>query len=152
MNFIKDDIIIHKGSPQIYIYRKGDAEPLQNGSYARKGDLLQIAYQTDAEAFGIILSIDGRGTVTLHFPDNASGSTKLTLNEKTALGNSYELDDAPEFERFFFITSESPLNTKSILRAAEELARNKFNVLNENIKITGITDNSIRQMSITIKK
>lgn len=139
-----------KGSSAIYLYRKSGnkVEILQNGSLARKGDLLQIAYISDKDVYGIILSIDSRGTVTLHYPLQNAAPAKLVTGKKMLLGNSYELDDAPDFERFFLITANSKLDVKRMLNAAEDLARDRKKVLNEKINLDG----SINQISITIKK
>jgi len=139
-----------KGSSAIYLYRKSGnkVEILQNGSSARKGDLLQIAYISDKDVYGIILSIDSRGTVTLHYPLQNAAPAKLVTGKKMLLGNSYELDDAPDFERFFLITANSKLDVKRILNAAEDLARDRKKVLNEKINLDG----SINQISVMVRK
>ncbi|MCP4157377.1 MAG: ActD protein, partial [bacterium] len=38
------------------------------------------------------------------------------------LPNAIELDDAPGFERFFFITSTTPIDVPALLTTAEKLA------------------------------
>ena len=62
-----------KGSPEaklvphLIIHRKGNnIEVLEKGSRAQAGDLLQLAYAAAGEAHGVICSIDGNSTVTLH--------------------------------------------------------------------------------------
>lgn len=138
---------------KIFIYRKtgNSAELLQNNSNAKNGDLLQIAYTSIKDKYGIILSIDGRGTVTLHFPLDFTSLSDITTGNKVLLPNSYELDDAPDFEKFFFITSEKPMDIKFIFQAAEKISNDENKVLNENTRIVD-KDNSINQVSVLIKK
>ncbi len=145
---------IKSNNSRIYLYRKNNnnIEILKNGSVAGKGDLLQIAYSSFKDMYGIILSIDGNGTVTLHYPADRDGSTKLTMGKKVLLDNSYELDDAPDFERFFFITSEQSLNVSYIIHAAGLLAMDKGKVLKDDIDIYGEEPGAVRQVSILIRK
>ncbi len=126
------DLSLVKGIPkvdlsrtQLLIYRKinDQVEILTDGKRAVAGDLLQLAYVAAKESYGMILSIDGRGGITLHFPDERGGSTKLDQNKKSLLPHAIELDDAPGFERFFFITSESRIDVEDVLKRAESLAK-----------------------------
>ncbi len=125
------DATIIKGFPvvdlkktQLLVFRrKGDqAEILNTGQSAKEGDLLQLAYVSGAERYGMILSIDGRGQVTLHFPLAPGAGGFLELNTKFLLPTAIELDDAPRFERFFFITSHVPIDEDDVLRRAAVLA------------------------------
>jgi hypothetical protein len=110
---------------QLLVYKKsGDrAELLGDGAEARAGALLQLAYVAASEPYGTILSIDGGGGVTRHFPAEAGGSTLLALNKRTLLASALELDDAPGFERFFLITSPAPIDVEDVLARAAELAK-----------------------------
>ncbi|UCC39036.1 MAG: hypothetical protein JSV96_14680 [Candidatus Aminicenantes bacterium] len=109
---------------QIIIYRKKDdeAEILRDRDLAKAGDLLQIAYVPAGTTFGVIFSIDGNRVVTLHYPENTNSSAILKQEKTVLLGAAYELDDAPEFERFFFITAVSEINVQNILKEAKILA------------------------------
>ncbi len=111
---------------QLLVFRHGrvQAEMLEDRNRARAGDLLQLAYVAAGDPYGVIFSIDGRGGVTLHFPEEAGGSTALVQNRKFLLPNAIELDDAPGFERFFLVTSASPLDVTTVLEWAEALASN----------------------------
>ncbi|MFP2913278.1 ActD protein, partial [Pyxidicoccus sp. 3LFB2] len=100
----------------------GEPEQLEDRARARRGDVLQVSYVSGGRAHGVLVSVDGRGAVTLHHPATLSGSTALTPGETAALGHAYELDDAPEFERFLFVTAEEPLDVASVLEAARTLA------------------------------
>lgn len=96
-------------------------EPISDGYAAKSGDLLQIKYQSDGRSHGVIFSVDGRKATTLHFPDSPGAPTALSKSGFEALGSAYELDDAPAFERFFFVVSDDPIDVAAVLKAAEEM-------------------------------
>jgi hypothetical protein len=113
------------GDPRLRLFRKLDskAEPLDNGATAYPGDRIQIEYVPAYAVHGVILSIDGRGVVSLHFPADPSGSTRLERGRRISLKHSYELDDAPEFERFVFVVSKDKIDVPAVRASAETLAR-----------------------------
>jgi hypothetical protein len=135
---------------QLLVYRKNKnlVEILTDGGQAGRGDLLQLAYVTTKDPYGLILSIDGRSSVTLHFPAEKDGSSLLVLNKKTALPHAIELDDAPAFERFFLITSAFPIDVHNVLKKAENLARDRERVRKEKLDLA----EDIRQYSVLILK
>ncbi len=142
-----ENIRLKGNVPSLYIYRGNgnNAELLANNALVKEKDLLQISYDSAGEKYGVIFSIDGRGTVTLHFPDNIYSNTRLDFGGKVSLPFSYELDNAPFFERFFFVTSNSEINAESIMENAGRIAKgNKSEMLN-------LTDGS-RQKSIILFK
>jgi hypothetical protein len=109
----------------LLVYRdNGDpqGEKLEQGAEAHPGDRIQLAYIAVGETHGVIVSIDGRGGVTLHHPSEPGGSTQLSLDGEQKLGFSGELDDAPAFERYFMVTSDKPIDVQSVLDAASRLA------------------------------
>ncbi len=110
--------------PSLKIYRRSgeSAEILANRDTAYEKDLLQIEYIAGSFKYGVIFSIDGRGTVTLHFPTYKGIAAELDNNGAILLPYAYELDDAPEFERFFFITGGSSFDIDEVFDAAYELA------------------------------
>lgn len=119
--------------PSLYIYRgnRNDQELLGNNSLVKEKDRLQISYDGAGAKYGVIFSIDGRGTVTLHFPDNVYSNTRLDIGGKIYLPFSYELDNAPFFERFFFVTSDQEIDAQSIMENAGKIAKgNKSEMLN----------------------
>jgi hypothetical protein len=128
-----DEITRVKGEPQLIIHRKRgeDVERLERDASVRAGDLLQIAYVAAGRAHGVILSIDGAGAVTLHHPTTPDGTTALSGRGAVELAHSYELDDAPGFERFFFVTAapspdrpaDGPVDVTRVLDQARALAR-----------------------------
>jgi hypothetical protein len=147
---IKGFSSIDLSKTQLLVYRKNGnlVEILADGRQAEKGDLLQLAYVTNRDPYGLILSIDGRSGVTLHFPAEKEGSSLLVLNKKTALPHAIELDDAPGFERFFLITSGFPIDVEEVLKKAQELARDRERVRQEKLDLAQDTS----QYSVLILK
>lgn len=123
-NLVKGDAPVDLTRTQLLVYRKsGDrTEILGDGAEARAGALLQLAYVSAEEPYGMILSIDGGGGVTRHFPAEDGGSTLLALNKRILLPSALELDDAPVFERFFLVTSPEPIDVEAVLARAAALA------------------------------
>ncbi len=109
---------------RIVLYRStGDngAEVLSDGSVVRGGDRLQISYRAAGAPYGTIISVDGWGVVTLHYPEGPDEVGRLSGEGETALPYAYILDDAPSFERFFFITASKPFRSRDIMTAMERL-------------------------------
>ena len=103
--------------------RASGDERLSDGARATTGDLLQLAYRAPTDAFGTLISIDGRGHVTVHWPEpGADGPARLSAKGEVRLPSAYELDDAPAFERFIFVSSPSPFAMSTVLDAARALA------------------------------
>jgi anti-sigma-K factor RskA len=113
-----------KGTPQLMIYREraGEPELLPDRAVVREGDSLQIRYVPAGRSYGAILSIDGRGEVTLHYPESVSGPTRIEGDKAAALGYAWTLDDAPGFERFFFVTSPQSFAASEVVASAKRLA------------------------------
>lgn len=110
--------------PRLAVHRQRAqaAEALADGALAAPGDVVQLAYVAAGRAHGVILSVDGRGTVTLHAPESGTGSVPLAPAGTHALPGAYALDDAPGFERFFLVTAETPFTLEEVLAAARSLA------------------------------
>lgn len=114
--------------PHLVIYRKtaAGAEALGPGSPVRGGDVLQIGYVSAAKPFGVIFSIDGSGVLTLHYPpsetDTGGAATRLQGEGEVLLDFSYQLDNAPGFERFFLVTSAREPALAEVLQAGRRLA------------------------------
>ena len=87
-------------------------ERLNAGALAQAGDRLQVSIVGSADQFAVVFSMDGNGQVTQHFPVDGE-SAKLTESPFN-LPNSYELDDAPGFERFVLFTSSQPLSVDAM--------------------------------------
>lgn len=120
-----DPEIRQKGSgPRLLVHRRTaeGAERLAAGSTARARDLLQLAYVAEGARFGVVLSIDGAGAVSLHLPIAGEEAASLEQEGMVALPRSWELDDAPGFERFFFVTADEPFAVAPVVEAARRLA------------------------------
>ena len=97
--------------PSLAVYRRTDrgTETLADGAVARKGDLLRLGYTAAGQSHGVILSIDGRGAVTLHLPSSGHRAAPLGRDGTVLLDQAYELDDAPGWERFYLRHGRSSL-------------------------------------------
>ena len=84
--------------------------------------MIRVAYQANGYAYGVILSIDGGGGVTLHMPLDGNVASSLDSGGTVLLDFAYELDDAPLWERFYFVTGSAPFAVAPLLQAATELA------------------------------
>lgn len=118
------DVTRTKGlQPHLVIHRSGDhgAVRLDDGSVVRGGDLLQVSYVAAGQHHGVIVSVDGASAVTLHYPDAIDGNSALEQSDVIALSHAYELDDAPDFERFVFVTADRPIDAQTVMNAAQRL-------------------------------
>lgn len=113
-------------APALTVYQRtpsGEAQRLSDGAAVSPGDQIQLAYQSAGAVQGAILSLDGRGSVTRHLPGpGESRLTSTTLNGagEAVLPTSYLLDDAPLFEKFFFITAPQSFDLQPLIRSLEE--------------------------------
>jgi len=110
-----------KGDSRLFIHLKTDdgSRELADGDQVQAGDRLQLSYMAADALYGVILSVDGKGSVTVHFPKNPNGSAKLSSNGVQSLDFSYELDEAPLFERFYFVTGENEIDIHSIIQTVK---------------------------------
>lgn len=113
------------GQAHLVVHRQlpGGDEVLASPATARAGDLLQLRYVRAGQRYGVIISIDGRGHVTLHSPLSPHQSSRLPAAAKASLPRAFELDDAPAFERFIFITAALPIDVEAVLLAGYALGR-----------------------------
>ena len=115
-------------APHLLVFRKttAGAEELRPGSVARRGDVLQLSYAAGDARYGVIFSVDGRGTITWHVPAGYAGSSRsappLDPKGPVVLPSAYELDDAPGFERFFLVFASAPFDVSEVERVARTLA------------------------------
>lgn len=126
-----DDVVRLKGSvPELSVYRSVEgpdtrdalAEELFDGALARAGDRLQLAYNAGDREYGAIVSVDGRGGVYTHFPLEISSEPRLEVGRDHRLPYGYQLDDAPKFEHFFFITSRESFSVQQLVQAVRSQA------------------------------
>jgi hypothetical protein len=125
------------GAPHLNIYMQTDAGArlLEEGDRVTEGTTLQVGYVSGANEYGVIVSIDGGGTVTLHFPLSAVTGQALEGEGEVLLPYAYILDDAPDFERFFFIVSKKPFSVETVLEAAETLSENPETAQSQGLRL-----------------
>jgi hypothetical protein len=115
-----------KGSPRLLAFRQvgQQVERLPQDALVHAGDVIQLRYNAAGHGFGVIASVDGAGVVTLHFPlsEQAPPQATAVSTETATLPDAYALDDAPGFERFFFVTANDPVDVRQTLAAVRELA------------------------------
>jgi hypothetical protein len=130
---VQDDFLTERpkgeisAGSELFIYQKGVSEPLvSNQAVLQEGHTIQLAYLTPAgsDYYGIIFSVDGRSTVTMHYPYRRGQSSLLVSGRRTLLNRAFILDDAPDYEVFVFLVSAEPLNTETVLREAQIIAEN----------------------------
>jgi hypothetical protein len=113
-----------KGSARLLAFRQAgeQAERLGPDAVVHAGDVIQLRYNAGGATHGVIASIDGAGGVTLHFPASADAPTDIEGGTRT-VPEAFALDDAPRFERFFFVTANEPVDVNGTLEALRALAR-----------------------------
>lgn len=109
-----------KGDPRLLVYRRtsGGSEPLLPGTAVAPGEELRLGWIVDAPVRGAIVSLDGRGVVTPHWPATGAGTLQ---RGRVLLDHAYALDDAPDFERFVLVTGPD-VELEAALRAAKAVA------------------------------
>jgi hypothetical protein len=112
--------------PALVVYRRtaDGSELLADGAVARPGDLLRVAYRGAGRSYGVIVSIDGRGTLTRHLPPNGDRAAALKRESTVLLDSAYELDEAPQWERFYFVTGDTPFSITPVEDAVRRAAAN----------------------------
>lgn len=112
-----------KGSDAtLVVYRNTEAGAtvLTDGEMVRTGDVVRIGYRMARPMYGAIMSVDGRGAVTRHLPDVGTAAVPLVPGEMVLLDRAFELDDAPQVERFFLITAPEPFDLAPVLDAVRD--------------------------------
>jgi hypothetical protein len=95
-------------SASLEVWKKtGDsAVQMVNLGDASEGDEIQLRYRVPQKCFGMLFSMDGNGTVTMHMGDG-NNAIELEPGKMTTLPFAYKLDNAPKFEKFFLLTSQN---------------------------------------------
>jgi len=126
--------------PGLALFRRTPqgAEPLVPGSTVRAGDVLRVSYRPGGFAYGAIFSVDGNGSVTRHWPPAGDRAGRLARGE-TLLPGAFELDAAPDYERFYLFVSEQAFDLNPVLEslhaekspALRDLRMVRFDLLKE---------------------
>ncbi|HET6584253.1 MAG TPA: hypothetical protein VFG69_12410, partial [Nannocystaceae bacterium] len=146
----EDGVRLKGQRAHLVIHRRESDGPvrLEEEAEVHADDLLQVGYVASGRKYGVIVSIDGAGAVTLHWPDAVDESTALEQGEVVALAHSYELDDAPEFERFVLVTSNDPIDAAVVVKAAERIADSPKRARSKRLPVP----TSWQQSSILLRK
>jgi hypothetical protein len=119
-----DGVRVKGLAPRLVVHRRisTGVERVAPGTPVRSGDLIQLGYVSAPGRFGVIVSLDGGGGVTRHWPIGGRAAAPLEPGREVLLPESFWLDAAPRFERFIFVTSDRPFEVAPILDAARALA------------------------------
>jgi hypothetical protein len=121
-----DESVRIKGEAPALLLAKSDhgaVKDIGRGELVAQGDVVQVRVRGAGARFGVVVSVDGNGNVTRHLP--ASGTDTTLPTGTFALTDSFELDDAPRFERFFLVTSAAAVDVDAVVRAAQAVAAAK---------------------------
>jgi hypothetical protein len=95
------------------------SELLEPGAKVSSGEALRIEIRSAGLAYGTVLSVDGNGYVTRHFPVTGDSAGKLAPGA-TLLPEAFELDDAPEYEQFYLIAGNKPFAIEGFVNRLRE--------------------------------
>ncbi|MFH1727138.1 MAG: hypothetical protein ABIA04_01810 [Pseudomonadota bacterium] len=125
--------------PKLIIYKKTETgfSKLAKDTLALEGESIQLSYIAASYKYGVIFSIDSRNNISLHFPSAYSHSTKLDSKGEVLLESSFELDDAPSFEKFYFVTSNEEIDLRWLFqKLASSISSSKDGSLNIDLPTT----------------
>ena len=133
--------------PRLSLHRKIDTgnEQLHDGGICRSGDVIQVRYHAAGRSHGVVLSVDGNGAVSLHHPAAGDRAQPLEAAGPVSLPFAYELDDAPHWERFYFVTSQTEFELAEVMEAAGTAALARRDSL-------FLDDTGLEQFILTLKK
>ena len=91
-----DDVRIKGLSARMEVWKKtGDsAVQMENLGEAREGDEIQLRYAVAEKCYGLLFSMDGNGTITMHMGEG-NKAVGLEPGKMTTLPFAYKLDNAP---------------------------------------------------------
>lgn len=140
--------------PTLSIYRdEGNSyNKLPDSAVVTEGDRLQIGYTAADKKFGVIFSVDGNGVISLHYPTDTlteQTGSRLEQEGEQLLNTSFELDSAPLFERFYFLTSNDTIDVTGLINLCRMHFINEVNNVSERIDVL---PKAINQSTITLKK
>ncbi len=119
-----DDIRLKGAKAELVVFRRtlSGSERLEPGASATPGDLIRVGYKAAGQAYGVIVSTDGHGSVTQHLPRSGGRAAALEAGGTVLLEFSYELDEAPRWERFYLVTGGEPFGLDPVRQAALRVA------------------------------
>jgi hypothetical protein len=90
---------------------------LEDQAQVQAGDQLQLSTMSAKPAYGAVFSVDGNGVLTQHLPERGTQAVLLEPGQHP-LPHAYTLDDAPDFERFFLLSSTEPFALQPLMQKA----------------------------------
>jgi hypothetical protein len=117
-----DDGIRTKGGEihRLHIHLKrangGAATALRDGDTVSKAATVQVSLARGARIWAAVVSVDGAGQATLHLPE--AGDSAIEAGDEIVAPHSFQLDEAPGFERFFLIRSSRRFSLDEALALA----------------------------------
>jgi len=123
-------------TPTIEVWQKSGnrAEKLSPGAIVRARDIVQLGYAVPEPCYGAIVSLDGRGVLTVHLSGDSGNAVPLASGRTVALSSAYRLDDAPLFETFYLITAPDNFDVNA---TAESLKNAEFSTDEDGVKWLG---------------
>lgn len=121
----KDETRVKGADLHLWLFQQqpeGDPVVLAPGATVAANEVVQVAYQVARPGYGVIVSVDGRGVVTLHYPEAGAEAAPLTPGRRVPLPRAYRLDDAPAFERFHLVVADDPFPVETAIAAARRAA------------------------------
>lgn len=117
-----NEVLYLKGIQSINIYLKSDnsIKKLTNMNTVSENNQIQLTYLS-IQKYGLIFSIDGLNNVTFHLPQTKDNSLSLEIGKEVQLPTSYIFDNAPFFEKFYFVTSNNLFTFDSIKSAINKI-------------------------------
>lgn len=135
--------------PELTIFMQdaaGGASELPDGATVYENASLQVAFRSAGYRHAAIISIDGRGVVTLHTPSSPMSPTAIDDGGEVLLPWAYILDDAPLFEDFYLALSNDPIDVSRLIEIAERAATSGRRDLTQTVRsIVGQDGDVIRR-------
>lgn len=100
----------------VYVKRAGEdaPRPLAPGAKVRAGDVLRFHYRPPREGWLLLVSMDGKGQLTVFHPYQGSAAARVAGGTLSVLEESIELDEAPGPERLAAIFSPEPFTLEEL--------------------------------------
>ncbi|MCK6502533.1 DUF4384 domain-containing protein [Myxococcota bacterium] len=105
----------------LYVQRGGQAVQVEEGEVLAQGDRVRFAVQADGHEEVVVLSVDGRGRVSLLYPERVEQPpVPVDPDQRGLLVDAVALDDAPGPELFVAVFGPaSTAEAVAMVRAAQ---------------------------------
>ncbi|MDH5379009.1 MAG: hypothetical protein OEX00_11855, partial [Gammaproteobacteria bacterium] len=133
---------------KLYLNTKEGPQSVAENQPLKQGDQLQLSYIAAGFNYGMIISIDGNGMVTKHFPYEQHSLFTVNPSGEFMLHNSYVLDNAPRFEHFYFLYAEKKIDFEKMIPLIEAQAAH----INETQRELSGLPQGMEQSIFTIRK